>query len=226
MRRRSSPWPIHEDEDELAGTEQPFVAHLVELRDRLIRPSIAVGVVAGVLLPLARPGGALRPARGAAGGAPAARARTLIATTVISPFLVPLKITADGGVPDRAAGGAVPGLGLRRAGPVHRTRRSWCCRWWSPARCCSSSAWRSATSSCSARCSRFIQSFAPQEHHRGAGHRGLPELRADDVHRLRRRLRGADRGRRAGAHGLRQHREAEGVPRLLHRARLHHRRRA
>ena len=24
-------------EDELAGTEQPFVAHLVELRDRLVR---------------------------------------------------------------------------------------------------------------------------------------------------------------------------------------------
>ena len=31
-------------EDELAGTEQPFVSHLVELRDRLIRASIAIGV--------------------------------------------------------------------------------------------------------------------------------------------------------------------------------------
>ena len=30
-------------EDELAGTEQPFVAHLVELRDRLIKAIIAVG---------------------------------------------------------------------------------------------------------------------------------------------------------------------------------------
>ena len=30
-------------EDELAGTEQPFVAHLVELRDRLIKAFIAVG---------------------------------------------------------------------------------------------------------------------------------------------------------------------------------------
>ena len=36
-------------EDELAGTEQPFVAHLIELRDRLIKAIIAVGVV-GVLL--------------------------------------------------------------------------------------------------------------------------------------------------------------------------------
>ena len=36
-------------EDELAGTEQPFVSHLVELRDRLIRAAIAVGVCFGVL---------------------------------------------------------------------------------------------------------------------------------------------------------------------------------
>ena len=37
-------------EDELAGTEQPFVAHLVELRDRLVKASIAVAVVAGFML--------------------------------------------------------------------------------------------------------------------------------------------------------------------------------
>ena len=36
-------------EDELAGTEQPFVAHLVELRDRLIRAIVAIAIVAGVL---------------------------------------------------------------------------------------------------------------------------------------------------------------------------------
>src|SRR5450755_610023 len=35
--------------DELAGTEQPFVSHLVELRDRLIRCAIAVLVCAAVL---------------------------------------------------------------------------------------------------------------------------------------------------------------------------------
>ena len=36
-------------EDELAGTEQPFVSHLVELRDRLIRALVAVGIAFGVL---------------------------------------------------------------------------------------------------------------------------------------------------------------------------------
>ena len=30
--------------DELQGTEQPFVAHLVELRDRLIRALMGVGL--------------------------------------------------------------------------------------------------------------------------------------------------------------------------------------
>ena len=35
--------------DELAGTEQPFVQHLVELRDRLIRAAIAVGVALAML---------------------------------------------------------------------------------------------------------------------------------------------------------------------------------
>ena len=34
--------------DELAGTEAPFVSHLVELRDRLIRALIAVGIVFGI----------------------------------------------------------------------------------------------------------------------------------------------------------------------------------
>ena len=78
--------------DELAGTEQPFVAHLVELRDRLVRALIAVGVVFGVLsfFPgpaalydlLAKPLVAQLPA-----------GSHLIATNVISPFLVPLKIT-------------------------------------------------------------------------------------------------------------------------------------
>jgi sec-independent protein translocase protein TatC len=39
----------HSPEDELAGTEQPFVAHLMELRDRLVRAIIAVAVAALVL---------------------------------------------------------------------------------------------------------------------------------------------------------------------------------
>ena len=80
------------EHDELAGTEQPFVAHLVELRDRLVRALVAIGVVFAVLsfFPgpaalydlLAKPLVAQLPA-----------GSHLIATNVISPFLVPLKIT-------------------------------------------------------------------------------------------------------------------------------------
>jgi len=78
--------------DELAGTEQPFVSHLIELRDRLVRALIGVGLVFAVLsfFPgpsalydlLAKPLVANLPPN-----------THLIATNVISPFLVPLKIT-------------------------------------------------------------------------------------------------------------------------------------
>ncbi|MFL6664595.1 MAG: twin-arginine translocase subunit TatC, partial [Rhizobacter sp.] len=78
--------------DELEGTEQPFVSHLVELRDRLIRALVAVGVCFGVLAfwpgpaalydLLAQPLVAHLPV-----------GTKLIATNVISPFIVPLKIT-------------------------------------------------------------------------------------------------------------------------------------
>ena len=81
-----------DEPDELAGTEQPFVAHLIELRDRLVRSLLAVGVVFAILsfYPgpaalydlLAQPLVAQLPA-----------GSHLIATNVISPFLVPLKIT-------------------------------------------------------------------------------------------------------------------------------------
>jgi sec-independent protein translocase protein TatC len=78
-------------EDELAGTEQPFVAHLVELRDRLIKAVIAVGVVAAVLFMYPGPG-ALYDIMAAPLVAHLPKGATLIATSVISPFLVPLKI--------------------------------------------------------------------------------------------------------------------------------------
>ncbi len=78
-------------EDELAGTEQPFVAHLVELRDRLIKAMIAVGVVALVLFVYPGPG-ALYDILAAPLVAHLPRGATLIATSVISPFMVPLKI--------------------------------------------------------------------------------------------------------------------------------------
>jgi len=78
--------------DELEGTEQPFVSHLIELRDRLIRASIAVGVCFGVLM--VWPGSAhLYDLLAAPLVEHLPKGGMLIATSVISPFLVPLKIT-------------------------------------------------------------------------------------------------------------------------------------
>jgi sec-independent protein translocase protein TatC len=81
----------NDQEDELAGTEQPFVAHLVELRDRLIKASIAVGVVALVLAIWPGPA-TLYDLLAAPLIAHLPKGATLIATSVISPFIVPLKI--------------------------------------------------------------------------------------------------------------------------------------
>jgi sec-independent protein translocase protein TatC len=79
-------------EDELAGTEQPFVSHLIELRDRLIRVVIALGFVFGALC--------LWPGINVMYDLLAAPltqnlppGTKLIATNVFSPFLVPLKMT-------------------------------------------------------------------------------------------------------------------------------------
>ena len=79
-------------QDELAGTEQPFVSHLVELRDRLVRALIAVGVVFGLLCIWPGPAG-LYDLLAAPLVAHLPKGTTLIATNVISPFMVPLKIT-------------------------------------------------------------------------------------------------------------------------------------
>jgi sec-independent protein translocase protein TatC len=81
----------NDQDDELAGTEQPFVAHLVELRDRLIKAFIAVGVV-GVVLAIWPGPGALYDLMAAPLVAHLPKGATLIATSVISPFVVPLKI--------------------------------------------------------------------------------------------------------------------------------------
>ena len=79
-------------EDELAGTEAPFVSHLVELRDRLIRSLLAVGIVFGVLCFWPGPSG-LYDLLAAPMTANLPAGTRLIATSVFSPFLVPLKIT-------------------------------------------------------------------------------------------------------------------------------------
>ncbi len=78
--------------DELEGTEAPFVSHLVELRDRLIRAFIAIGIVFGGLCLWPGPAG-LYDFLAAPMVAYLPKGATLIATNVISPILVPLKIT-------------------------------------------------------------------------------------------------------------------------------------
>ena len=81
--------------DELEGTEQPFVSHLIELRDRLIRASVAIGICFGALM--IWPGSAhLYDLLAAPLVEHLPKGGTLIATSVISPFLVPLKITLMG----------------------------------------------------------------------------------------------------------------------------------
>jgi sec-independent protein translocase protein TatC len=77
--------------DELAGTEQPFVQHLVELRDRLIKIVVAIGVV-GIVLALYPGPAALYDILAAPLIETLPKGATLIATSVISPFFIPLKI--------------------------------------------------------------------------------------------------------------------------------------
>jgi sec-independent protein translocase protein TatC len=80
-----------EKQDELAGTEQPFVQHLMELRDRMVKALISVGVVALVLA--FYPGaGELYDLLAAPLVAYLPKGATLIATNVVSPFVVPIKI--------------------------------------------------------------------------------------------------------------------------------------
>jgi sec-independent protein translocase protein TatC len=85
------PDPLQQ-EDELAGTEQPFVQHLLELRDRLLRALYGVGAVLVLILfypgPLklydwlAKPMVAALPDNA-----------HMIAVGVVTPFLVPIKVT-------------------------------------------------------------------------------------------------------------------------------------
>ena len=78
-------------EDELAGTEQPFVQHLMELRDRLVKAIIAIAIAAAILFFFPGPG-ALYDFLAAPLVAHLPQGATMIATSVISPFMVPLKI--------------------------------------------------------------------------------------------------------------------------------------
>ena len=78
-------------DDELKGSEQPFVAHLIELRDRLMWAVAAVAVAAAVLAIFPGPGN-LYDILAAPLVVHLPKGATLIATSVISPFMVPLKI--------------------------------------------------------------------------------------------------------------------------------------
>jgi sec-independent protein translocase protein TatC len=81
-----------EAKDELEGSEAPFVSHLIELRDRLIRALIAVGIAFAVLMFWPTPSG-LYDLLAAPLLSHLPAGTKLIATNVISPILVPLKIT-------------------------------------------------------------------------------------------------------------------------------------
>ena len=80
-------------QDELAGSEQPFVQHLMELRDRLVYAFIGLAVCMAVLAVWPGPGGLIDliavPIK--AHMPPDAK---LIAVGVFSPFFVPLKVLA------------------------------------------------------------------------------------------------------------------------------------
>ncbi len=80
-----------EKKDELAGTEQPFVAHLVELRDRLVKAVLAVAVIA-IALGIYPGPAALYDLMAAPLVSHLPKGATMIATSVISPFMVPLKV--------------------------------------------------------------------------------------------------------------------------------------
>ena len=114
----------NDQEDELAGTEQPFVAHLVELRDRLIKAIIAVAVVAAVLALYPGPA-ALYDIMAAPLVATLPKGATLIATSVISPFIVPLKILLMAAFRSRSRFAPAPGLkappGLSRGAAIGPT---------------------------------------------------------------------------------------------------------
>jgi sec-independent protein translocase protein TatC len=71
------------------GAEQPFVSHLIELRDRLIRMSIAILVVFLALFPFANE---IYVYVAAPLMAQLPEGNTMIATQVASPFLTPFKL--------------------------------------------------------------------------------------------------------------------------------------
>jgi sec-independent protein translocase protein TatC len=89
--------PTPTKEDELAGTEQPFVQHLVELRDRLLYCGYGLIVAVAILAIWPGPSGLIDfiaiPIR-----AHMPEGSKLIAIGVFSPFFVPMKVLGMTGV--------------------------------------------------------------------------------------------------------------------------------
>ena len=127
------------------GTEETFISHLVELRDRIIRAGLAVVVVfvglvywaPDIFRLLARPLMQNLPKDG-----------KMIVTDVTGSFFVPMKVTmlvafviALPIVLYQIWAFVAPGL--------YQMRRNWSGRWWAAATRCSCAAWRSRTSWCS-----------------------------------------------------------------------------
>jgi sec-independent protein translocase protein TatC len=79
-------------QDDLDGSAQPFVAHLIELRDRLIRVVFAIGVAFIILAIYPSPAG-LYDLLAMPLVEHLPKGTTLIATNPIAPFMVPIKVT-------------------------------------------------------------------------------------------------------------------------------------
>ena len=73
--------------------EESFISHLVELRDRLLRSLIAIAVVLGALCLYPGPG-AIYDILAAPLTKALPEGTKMVATGVITPFMVPLKVTA------------------------------------------------------------------------------------------------------------------------------------
>jgi sec-independent protein translocase protein TatC len=78
--------------DELAGTEQPFVQHLMELRDRLLYCAYGIGAIFAVLVFFPGPS-ALYDLLAMPLVKTLPEGSRMIAVGVVSPFLVPIKVT-------------------------------------------------------------------------------------------------------------------------------------
>ena len=114
--------------DELEGTEAPFVSHLIELRDRLIRSVFAIGIAFLVLCFFPGPNH-LYDLLAAPLLSHLPQGTRLIATNVISPILVPLKVTLMAAflIAHRRPGSPISPRACRRPSPCRRRPRGpWC----------------------------------------------------------------------------------------------------